>query len=89
MVKSRRKFNLFFNVLREDTHKKSFFLLVGPLRIYPPFTNDLVVHATFGLNVFWLVVRGVYPPYTLSGSTTKKNTFFICVFHFFLHHTWF
>ena len=27
---------------------------------------------------FCLVVRGVYPPYTLSGTTTKK-TFFLCV----------
>ena len=34
--------------LREDTHKKGFFLVVGPLR--------------------------VYPPYTFSGPTTKKNT---------------
>ena len=24
---------------REATHKKSFFLLVGPLRFYPPYTN--------------------------------------------------
>ena len=30
--------------------------------------------------VFCLVVRGVYPPYTLSGPTTKTNTFFMCVF---------
>ena len=27
---------------------------------------------------FCLVVRGVYPPYTLSGPTTKK-TLFLCV----------
>ena len=35
--------------LREDTHKKSVFLLVlvGPLRFYTPYTNGLVVHATF------------------------------------------
>ena len=32
---------------REDTHKKVFFLVVGPLRFYPPYTNGLVVHATF------------------------------------------
>ena len=32
--------------------------------------------------VFCLVVGGggVTPPYTLSGPTTKKNTFFMCVF---------
>ena len=29
---------------------------------------------------FFLVVEGVTPPYTLSGPTTKKNTFFMCVF---------
>ena len=33
--------------VREDTHKKSVFLVVGPLRFYPPYTNGLVVHATF------------------------------------------
>ena len=33
--------------LREDTHKKVFFLVVGPLWFYPPYTNGLVVHATF------------------------------------------
>ena len=31
---------------REDTHKKVFFLVVGPLRFYSPYTNGLVVHAT-------------------------------------------
>ena len=30
------------------THIKSvFFLVVGSLRFYPPYTNGLVVHATF------------------------------------------
>ena len=28
---------------------------------------------------FCLVVRGVYPPYTLSGPTTKKNRFYVCL----------
>ena len=52
------------------THiKKVVILMVRPLRFYPPYTKGLVVHS-----------RGVYPPYTLSGPTTKKNTFFICVF---------
>ena len=32
---------------REDTHKKSIFLVVRPLRFYPPYTYCLVVHATF------------------------------------------
>ena len=35
---------------------------------------------------FCLVVRGVYPPYTLSGPTTKKITFFMCVFPNWLSH---
>ena len=30
--------------------------------------------------VFCLVVGGVTPPYTLNGPTTKKITFFMCVF---------
>ena len=29
---------------------------------------------------FCLVVRGLYPPYTLSGPITKKKLFFMCVF---------
>ena len=29
---------------------------------------------------FFALVRGVTPPHTLSGPTTKKNTFFMCVF---------
>ena len=29
------------NALREDTHKKSVFLVVGPLRFYPPYTMPL------------------------------------------------
>ena len=29
---------------------------------------------------FCLVAGGVYPPHTHSGPTTKKNTFFMCVF---------
>ena len=28
---------------------------------------------------FCLVVRGVYPPYTLGGPTPKKHTIFLCV----------
>ena len=33
--------------LREDTHKKNDFSVVGPLRCYPSYTNGLVVHAPF------------------------------------------
>ena len=95
--------------VREDTHKKSvYFLVVVPLRFNPPYTNGLVVHATFFfffflvfygfwqfflfLPNFWAktarfkkkkcflwVVRGVYPPYTLSGHTTEtKHFFYVC-----------
>ena len=99
--------------IREDIQKKCIFLVVGPLRFYPPYTNGLVVQATFfsffffqsynslkriltiflflsnfcaktagfqrKIVVFCLVVRGVYPPYTLSGPTTQKKHF-MCVF---------
>ena len=41
--------NLHLPPLREDTHKKVVFLVVRPLRFYPPYTNGLVVHATFFL----------------------------------------
>ena len=37
--------------------------------------------------VFFLVVRGVYPPYTLSGPTIKKTLFYVCpplVVHIFV-----
>ena len=46
-------------MIREDTHKrKRFFLVVGPLRFYPPYTKFLVVHAIFFIliiarNEFW------------------------------------
>ena len=54
--------------------------MVGPLRFYPPYTNGLVVHANFREKVdFCFVVRGVYPPYTLSGPTTKKTLFCVCL----------
>ena len=95
----------FWVTLREDRHKKVCFLVVRPLRFYPPYTNCLVVHGTFFcvcynslkriltilsfLPNFWaktvgfyrnkvffcLVVRGVYPAYTLCGPITKKHTF--------------
>ena len=40
-------FSCLKGAVREDTHKKSVFLVVGPIRFYPPYTNGLVVHATF------------------------------------------
>ena len=43
---------IFWASLREDTHiKKWFFLVVGPLSFYLPYTNGLVVHATIFLCV--------------------------------------
>ena len=41
--------------IREDTHKKNIFFLVGPLIFYPPYTNGLVVYATFS-SFFSLIV---------------------------------
>ena len=41
--------NMHDETVREDTHKKVFFLVVGPLRFYPPYTNGLLVYATFFL----------------------------------------
>ena len=39
--------------VREDTHiKKVFFLVVGPVRFYPHYTNGLVVHAIFDFFYF-------------------------------------
>ena len=41
------KIHRIYVLLREDTHKKSVILVVGPLGFYPPYSNGLVVHATF------------------------------------------
>ena len=41
-------------LIREDTHKIKFFLVVGPLRFYTPYMNGLVVHATFFFFFFFL-----------------------------------
>ena len=38
-------------LLREDTH-------VRPLRVYPPYTNGLVVHDTFFLQFFFFKFLG-------------------------------
>ena len=46
--------------VREDTQKKVFFLVAGPLRFYPPYTNGLVVHATF----FFFLFLVLYQPET-------------------------
>ena len=56
------------------------FLVVEPLRFYPPYTNFWAKTAGFYKKkvVYCLVFRGVYPPYTLGGPTTKK-TLFLCV----------
>ena len=35
--------------IREDTLKKRFFLVVDPVRFYPPYTNGLVVHSCHSL----------------------------------------
>ena len=44
-------------ILLGKTHiKRVFFLVVGPLRFYPPYTNGLVVHATFLIFFFSLII---------------------------------
>jgi hypothetical protein len=54
----------------------------------PLFDNFFFFSPIFGLKqqafgkklFFCLVVRGVYPPYTLSGSTTKLSTIsYVCL----------
>ena len=113
-VSEKKTFSIFSSFKKErHTKTKVVCLVVGPIRFYPPYTNGLVVHATFFyflvLNqpetdfnnffffvVFCLVNRGVYPPYTLSGQTSKKTFFCMCGFpwtmlnngsrlNFFLH----
>ena len=63
---------LHFCRIVEDAHKKKYVsFVVGPLRFYPPYTNDLVV--------FWLVVMGgggFTLPTLLLVRPLKKNTFF-------------
>ena len=73
-----------WNLVFWDNSLFAFFLFLK----YPEmdFDNFFFFFPIFGLkqpdfrkkNVFWLVVRGVYPPYTLSGPTTKKKHF-LCV----------
>ena len=65
-----------------------FFLLFLVLK-WPEtdFDNFFFFFPIFGLKSrilekkvgFWLVVRGVYPPYIISGPTTKKTLFYACL----------
>ena len=48
--------NMHDETVREDPHKKVFFLVVGPLRFYLPYTNGLVVHVTFLFFFFSLII---------------------------------
>ena len=55
----KKKYRIQICQCRGKTHiKKCVFLVVGPLRLYPPYTTGLVVHATF---------------FCFSGPTTKKS----------------
>ena len=56
-------------LLREDTHKKKFFIVIRPLRFYPPYTNGLVVHATKHLVMFFYV----FPKKEVGGGALNKN----------------
>ena len=69
------------------THiKKVFFLEVGPLRFYPPYTNGLVVHATFlyiiPWNGFWQ--KKISPIFGVKkakkGNICKKKKFWQILF---------
>ena len=58
------------------THiKKVFFLVVGPLRFYPPYTNGLVVHATF-FPFFCLIIAWCWPKKISPIFGLKKAIFF-------------
>ena len=74
-----KEFDGGWGLIREAANKKKgVFLVVGPLRPLPP-PSGLVVIGTFCIAlkkvVFLLVVRGFTPP-PLSGTNTKKTTFF-------------
>ena len=51
------------------THQKVAFLVVGPLRFYPPYTNGLVVHATP------LVVRSLKTLFLCVSSLSKRSKY--------------
>ena len=65
---------------REDTHKKSVFFSSRTAKVLPSLLKWLSgpCHFFFSLLIaFLLSGQRVYPPYTLSGPTTKKT--FLCV----------
>ena len=71
-------------LLREDTHKKSVSLVVGPLRFYPPYANGLVVHAPFfsffltiAWNGFWQKKFSNFLAKRV-GYIGKKSVFLLC-----------
>ena len=68
------------------THQKVAFLVVGPLRFYPPYTNGLVVHATP------LVVRPLKTLFLCLSSLSKRSKYgfeksmvFGNIWHHFVH----
>ena len=56
-----------------------FFSLIIALTIFFPQFLGYKSQTLEKKLVFCLVVRGVYPLYTLSGPTTKKNFFYVCL----------
>ena len=90
MIKNSKKISLrnlanYLLNIREDAHKKRGFLSCRTTQKTP---RNLVVHIFLSLIVsfneksfFCLVAKWVYsPPPPLRVPTTKKNTFFMCVF---------
>ena len=65
--------------LREDTHKKIVFLLVGSPRFYPPYINGLVVHfffSLFSLKRIFTIFFFFFPIFGLKQPLSKKKCFF-------------
>ena len=65
---------MFYLILREDTHKKSVFLVVGPLRFYPPYTNGLVVHAIIQLVYLLISSELCIDKFALNNLTWLQST---------------
>ena len=79
-----RSASLCSNYILQNMVHATFFLLFFSLIIaWNGFWQFFFFFSIFWLKPpdFCLVVRWVYPPYPLSGPTTKKTLLFMCVFH--------
>ena len=76
--------NIMIKRIREDTHKKGVFLVVGPLRFYLPYTNGLMVLPPFFSFFFSLIIawNGFWqfflflPNFWAKTAELKKKCFF-------------